>query len=250
MTKIDLNSIRSRLVFWFLLFTIIPLITVMLITYLQQAKNIEQRTLDKLTAIRDLKVNRLNDWLKERESDLRTMAADKELTDLEYIIKKESFNKADTEILNKVNQIIQRYQKNYSSYHDIFIINPYNAKIISATNDSLLGKDTKSKKYFTNSVKTKELAFTDVYYSEFLSHNTITYSIPIFCNQHNKKHIVGILVAYIDFKSSIYKLLLNRIGLGKTGETLIVNKNGFVVGYSNSFCCNNKRSHRTHNKNL
>ncbi|MCF8298209.1 MAG: response regulator [Saprospiraceae bacterium] len=224
MIKIDINSIRSRLLFWFLLLTIIPLTTVMLITYTQQAKNIEKRTFDKLTAIRDLKVNRLNAWLTERESDLRTMATNKELTDLEYIIKDESINTTDNHILKEVNEIIHRYQKNYTSYHDIFIINPHNARIISTTNDSLLGKDVKSKDYFKNPLKTGKLSFSDVYYSEFLSHNTITYSIPIFCTQHNGEHIIGILVAYLDLDSTLYKLLLNRVGLGKTGETLIVNK--------------------------
>ncbi|NOY97531.1 MAG: response regulator, partial [Chlorobi bacterium] len=53
---------------------------------------------------------------------------------------------------------------------------------------------------------------------------SMDYSIPIFCNRHADEHIVGILVASIDLHNSLFKMLLERVGLGKTGETLIVNK--------------------------
>ncbi len=52
----------------------------------------------------------------------------------------------------------------------------------------------------------------------------MTFSIPIFCIPHDREHISGILVARVDLKKSLYFLLLNRTGMGETGETLIVNK--------------------------
>ena len=51
---------------------------------------------------------------------------------------------------------------------------------------------------------------------------TMTMSIPIFNIEKNT--IIGIFVARIDLKNSLYKMLFDRVGLGKTGETLIVNK--------------------------
>jgi CheY-like chemotaxis protein/signal transduction histidine kinase/HAMP domain-containing protein len=51
------------------------------------------------------------------------------------------------------------------------------------------------------------------------------FAIPIRCFQHKGKHIVGILVGRVRLEKSLYALLSNRIGLGKTGETLIVDHN-------------------------
>jgi signal transduction histidine kinase/DNA-binding response OmpR family regulator/HAMP domain-containing protein len=56
----------------------------------------------------------------------------------------------------------------------------------------------------------------------------MTFSIPIFSIKDNA-HIVGILVARINLDQSLYKLLLDRVGLGKTGETLIVNKDAIAL---------------------
>ena len=229
MIKIDFNSIRSRLVFWFLILTLIPLSTVMLITYIQEVKVIEQSAFDKLIAIRDLKVERLKDWLSERESDLTTIAADKELLDLEHIISKKSYDTEDESILSNVNQTLKRYHKNYSAYHDIFIINPINAQIIASTDQTLEWYIQDSIDYFNKTIESRQLEFTDVHFSKHLGHNTIAYSIPIFSNNLEAKHIVGILVAYIDLENSLYDMLLERVGLGKTGETLIVNKDGLAL---------------------
>ncbi|MCD4681377.1 MAG: response regulator, partial [Bacteroidales bacterium] len=50
----------------------------------------------------------------------------------------------------------------------------------------------------------------------------------IYCWEHNQ-HIIGIVVARIDLDRSLYKLLNNRVGLGETGETLIVNEDVLVL---------------------
>ena len=47
-------------------------------------------------------------------------------------------------------------------------------------------------------------------------------SIPIHARSSSKKPF-GVLVARIDLIPSLYDLLLDRTGMGKTGETLIVN---------------------------
>lgn len=90
MKQFKFNSIRVRLTYWFLLLTLIPLIFVLLITYFQRVNVIETASFDKLEAIRDLKVERLNDWLFERAGDMRAMSHDNELTDLEQLISKTS----------------------------------------------------------------------------------------------------------------------------------------------------------------
>ncbi len=218
------NRIRTRLTFWFLLLIFIPLLTVLTITYFKQVNVIQSKTIDKLTAIRDLKVIELTNWIFERIGDLHVISSDKELTDLELIINKTSYNKSDNVILESSRQILNRYLTHYPAYYELFVIDPVNAKIVVSTNKKMEGRNRLTNDYFTKSIHYNEVAFKDVYYSTTLLANSMAYSIPIFCNEHSGKHIVGILVARINLEKSLYKMLMNRVGLGKTGETFIVNK--------------------------
>ena len=87
MKLFEFKSIRGRLSYWFLILSLIPLFSTLVITYFQRVSVIETRTFDKLTALRDLKVTRLNDWIIELESDISAVSTDNELTDLELVIK-------------------------------------------------------------------------------------------------------------------------------------------------------------------
>jgi len=134
MKKFAFKSIKNRLVFWFLLIALVPLMAALLITYTQRVNVIEARTFDKLTAIRDLKVERVQDWVLERTGDTYNFSADKEFTELENIIQKTSYDQNDLRIIANCRRILLRCLKNYTAYYDLFIINPLNGNVIASTN--------------------------------------------------------------------------------------------------------------------
>jgi signal transduction histidine kinase len=77
-------------------------------------------------------------------------------------------------------------------------------------------------------LKTRRLSITNIHYSNKLNKPCMAFSVPIF-SVMDSNHIAGILVARIHPEASLYKMLLNRTGVGKTGETLIVNKNAIAL---------------------
>ena len=223
------TKIRIRFTTWFLLLTIVPLIGNLTVTYIKQTAYIENNAIDKLTAIRDLKVIELKNWISERNNDLQTISVDKELTDLESIINKTSFNKADNEILENSRSILNRYMKNCHAYSELFIINPLNAKVLVSTNKLMEGKDRSSDDYFINAMKYKTVTFKDIFYSNTLNENSMSFYIPVFGESNSGNQTVGVLVARIDLENSLNKMFLNRVGLGKSGEILIINKDRIVL---------------------
>ena len=80
------NKIKNRLTFWLLLVSIVPLIAGFSIIYFQRVEAIKHEAFNKLTAIRDLKVEQLNRWLLEREGDINTISGDFEVRDLESVV--------------------------------------------------------------------------------------------------------------------------------------------------------------------
>lgn len=224
MKKFEFKSLRTRLTYWFLTLTLVPLMFVIIITYMQRVHVIELRTFDKLTAIRDLKVDRLKSWLFEREGDMIVLSSDDELTNLESVINKLSYNQNDIAILVNGRELLNRYIENYEAYNELFIINSQDGKILLSTNSFIEGEDKSTDEYFTKPMQSGEMSIKDIYFSKSRSEYTMAYSIPIFSKGNTSRQIIGILVARIDLKNSLYKMLLERVGLGETGETLIVNK--------------------------
>ncbi len=238
MKKIAFTSIRTNLTFWFLILALVPLILAMVIIYNVSSKAFEERSFDKLTAIRDLKVGQLESWIGERNGDFRTFT---ENTDPKLIF--EAITTPDTDPSNdaleqKIRDVLYNYQKTYMVYEEIYIINTQTDLVEISTNIPNEDKNKKGENFYSEALKTTKICVGDVHYSPETGKNILTLSSAIYNHSNNSQELIGVLVANVDLSVSLYPLLLNRTGLGKTGETLIVNKNGVALnelrGYQNA----------------
>ena len=226
--KFQFKTIRNRLTFWFIFLTFLFLIMVIVVIYFQRVQSIESDSIEKLTAIRNLKVAQVNSWIDERMADIKTITGDYEIRDLETVTLKKSSAQSTAEALKTAKYLLFSYMQNYKDYNEIFIIHPKTSKIFCSTNKTSEGVNKSEDLYFTEPLKTGKPYIKDIYYSKALNRNTMTFSAPIYCGEHGV-HIVGIVVARVDLKNSLYSLLLDRTGMGLTGETLIVNKDRLAL---------------------
>jgi PAS domain S-box-containing protein len=218
------KSIIVRLTSWFLIIAIAPLIAACILIYNQTIQFRKASTYDKLETIRDLKVEKLNSWLDERIGNVHTIAADREIRILERYHegrKEDIFQNSD--VVTETRNRMKRYLENYNSFKDIAIISPRSKKILISTHEDNEGLDSSRAPYFTEALKTRKLFIHDIFYSTIENTPCMAFSIPVISLTDNS-HVIGILVARIDLDASLYKILLNRTGMGKTGETFIVNK--------------------------
>ncbi len=230
MKQFTFKSIKTRLTFWFLILTLIPLVFVLFVTYIQQVNEMEHDTFEKLTTIRDLKVSNLNNWLTEKERDITAISERGEFTKLKEIFKKKHLQQNDIEVLENCNRIINAYLKRFPEYSEIFIINAQTGGIELSTNKNNIGINKSKNLYFTKPLQTQKLYIKGIYSSkENESSTQMAFSTPIFDTKSNASQIIGILVVQFDLENSLFKRLLQRTGLGKTGEALLVNHEGFVL---------------------
>ncbi len=222
--KFQFKSVKTRLIFWFLLVALLPLVTGMAITYKQRSAFVREEAFDKLKTIRDLKVMQVNSWIEQITGDILTVSQDYEIRDLEQLFNRKERTPDDLAILANARKILGRYLQNYQSYNEIFIINPLSGIIEVSTNKQCEGIDKSKDSYFTEPMRTKQTYIKDVFYSTVYKKPCMTVAVPIFCLVHQGEHCVGIVVARINLESSLYPLLLNRTGMGETGETMIVNE--------------------------
>jgi len=217
------KTIRTNLILWFLIVSIVPLGVGMTITYTQQRSAMEQEAINKLVAIRDLKVQQVEKWLSDRIGNLHTLGHENELVILEDVFNNIVTGQNEYAVNENIHRIINRYLEDFAVYEEIFIINPQNGLVDYSTNEDSEGADKFADVYFTTPMNTREHYISDIYRST-TNHHTMIFSAPVFCTQHNPNNIVGILALRMELDDTLYALLLNKVGLGDTGETLIVNK--------------------------
>ncbi|MDL1963016.1 MAG: response regulator [Deltaproteobacteria bacterium] len=223
-TGLQFKSFKTRLTFWFLIVALLPMITIIVIVYNQWTQSIKKNAFSKLGAVRDLKVKQVNTWLDERIGDLRTVSEDLKIRDLEKIFNKTERTQNDIKIIGNTRTTLRSYLKNYRDYQEIFIINQLSGKVEVSTDMSKEDIDMSKNLYFTEPMRTKQVYIKDIYYSKTLNKPFMSFSIPIYCSAHGGKHITGIMVVRVDLQLTLHDLLLDRTGMGNTGETLLVNK--------------------------
>jgi signal transduction histidine kinase len=182
-----------------------------------------------IEAVRDQKVIEVNHWLNERIIDISTIADTDDIRILEQIdFDKEKNRQSDTAIVTKARNLLNRYLQNYDDYQEILIVSPDTRNILVSTDKEAEGENRSKDIHVTEAVQTRKLSIADIHYSSRLNKPSMSFSVPVF-SLTNSSHIIGILVANINLETSLYQMLLNRTGVGKTGETLIVNKDATAL---------------------
>jgi len=222
------RSIKAKLSFWFVVVGLIPLSLALTVSYVQGARIIKNDSLDKLSAIRDLKASNLHEWITERRHDLEVVAKSHQILSVENILIKKDIDQADRKIILRAREGLNNSVTGHPTYKALLIIDAA-GEIVVSTKKEQEGKNELSNAFFKNAMQSGQGHIKDIYYSELLSENTISFSEPIRCTEHDGEHIIGVLVALIDLDYSLYKLLNNGTGLGDTGESLIVNNKGLAL---------------------
>jgi len=217
------GSIRVRLTFWFLVLALVPLFIGIMMSYKQEKQAIEQDALEKLISIRDLKVQQVEKWIDNRIGDVILMSEDFGIRSLEKIFDKKVKSVDDINRIETTRDFLSMVQRRHNDYEEIFFIDANSGIIKLSNNLNSEGNNKSSDLYFTVPLETGQVYIKDIHISQTLNRPQMTISSPIYCLEHGH-HIIGILVARINLKNSLYALLKNRVGLGETGETLVVNK--------------------------
>jgi CheY-like chemotaxis protein/signal transduction histidine kinase/HAMP domain-containing protein len=223
--KFEIKSLKTNLIFWFLVIAITPLIVVVGAIYYQRVQSIKESEFNKLEAIREFKVREVNNWLDSRIGDIQTLSSDFEIRGLENIFEKQEHTQNDMNMLLNARNHLDRYKRYRQDFIEVFIISAATGKIAVSTNKLHEGDDRQEDLGFVEPMRRKNIYIKDIYHSSTDQILCMDFSTPIFCIDHDGEHIVGILAVRIDLEHSLYDLLLNRAGMGETGETLIVDNN-------------------------
>ena len=218
------KSLMARLVTYFLALSAIGVILTTLISLSIVRTALTQSIYDRLGAVATLKEDELNRWVTDQSSELVSIAQNKDLIDdmiAFSTFKEESidYKKAHDRLFAELTVEV----KHYTSFQEMILLSPVGGRILVSTDVQNEGLYRVSDTYYTQG--RLKLFVQNVYTSPLTGEPTMTISTPVL---DSKGNLVGVLAAHVNLER-LDSIVLQRAGLGTTGETYLVDRtNSFV----------------------
>ncbi|MFO0795634.1 MAG: ATP-binding protein [Candidatus Brocadiaceae bacterium] len=242
------KSIKVQLICSICFLTTVPLLIICIMEYYSSKNAIEQRVIEQLTSIADLKKDELSNWLEERLTDTAVIARNKILAAAVTSLIHQRRRCENVEQLkhlepgktnyNRVLENLHVLKQFYKHYNVISVIDGANGEVVVSTYPEIVGKTMTSFNSYLDVLEKKEVSIKDIHASELTGQNCITYYCPICLTNtltlETSDIIIGVILLDIDVRNSIEPLIRNWPGMGKTGETLLVRREGNNIVYLNN----------------
>ncbi len=220
------QSIKGKFLIFALCISLIPITVVTTIYYLHAGSTLKRQTLEELGKIAEAKrihVLSFMEKLKIRTLDFSTDGFIRNT--IEKIIMR---GDAQQGTVKRLNRYLLKHKK--STYHHLraIIITDNDGRIVSSTQENLVGNTI-----FDNGVQIKvfgkkfgEICVCQPRYYPYLDANCIFVSAPL-TSLHNADSLGVIINAYS--LSALNEIMLDRIGMGETGEIYLVNRDKIML---------------------
>ena len=263
-------SLRSKLILLFLAVSLIPLICCGWLAYSYAQKALKAEVINKLVAVRDIKAHRIAEYFEERLSDVKVFSqnpftvnalrafcdsvetgingADKAeiINDLRahYLGQSNLTNAGDGSAYSTVHAeyhpIFKAYKEIYD-YYDIFLVETKTGNVIySVTKEEDFGTSLNSGPYaHTNIghifqetlVNDRDFSLLEDFSYYPPSEDAASFvALPIF----DETKQIGVLIFQLS-TAQIDTIMQENTGLGKTGETLLVSSDDFLLRSNSRF---------------
>ena len=242
------QSIKVKLICYFMLMTILPILIVSSTVYTSGKKAVNERVIEKLTSIADLKKAQLSNWLQERIVDIGVLSANKSLeisfSNLLYLRK--AFHTIGG---MKESEIGKGYYKRLSEYlgkikskficcDEIAILDVENGEIIISTNELNIGLMDCDYQHYLDVLENNEAPFKDVHYSGYTKQRGITFFCimkrPDPITLEETEVINGIILIRVNTGATVDPLVQEWPGRGNTGESILVRREGNYLVFLNN----------------
>ncbi len=211
-------KLRTLLIIILFVFAILPALIIGIISINASKDTIKEQIYDHLKTTAQSRSDHIESSLEEQKEKVELI---KNMPAFPIFLKLSETDDDYIEWQERINGILDTAI--HEDFIEVFILNK-DGKIIKSTSKEHVGLDKSTDSYF---IYGKEKTYIkDFYYSETFGKNLFTISSPIL--DENSKELLGVLVVRID-KIDINEITLDRTGLGETGETYLINQDGFMI---------------------
>ncbi len=223
MAKNKKQKLSTRLVVYFLLIAVLPMVVIGYVSQQASQKAMQSHLFDHLLSVLDLKEQEINERVDDFAYSLgfveKLIRDDVNKAYKAYKNGGKEYKEQCGVIENKLEQLLN----NKEIFFEFFIMDVQTGEICLSTDQKQIGKIKEANFYFQEGKR--DVFIQNIYYSLTLGEPAMTISIPI-------KDKLGNTIAVLAGRLTLDKLkniMSQRAGLGETGETYLVNKFNFLL---------------------
>ena len=209
-------SLRSRLLITFILLASLPVLITGIVSSFINVQGQRNASFDQLASVAQLKTSEIAAWVSSLQINLDLILQDKNIINSTSTIIQNSTEaeSAKTEIRDRFNNL----NKTTGYFEELFIMNE-NGEVILSTNPSQEGKIFSTQSFYHEGLKAAHVA--PPIYDVSLAKYTIIFSQPI---KNESGSVMGIIAGRANL-NVLDQIMVERAGLGDTGETYLVGSN-------------------------
>lgn len=242
------KSIKVKLICYFILMTALPIMIISNTAYNRGKRALNDRVIEKLTSIAELKKAQLSNWLQERLIDIGVLSTNKSLevsfSNLLYLRKAfRSVGKMkESEIgevyYKRLSEYLNKLKEKFVYCNEISMLDIENGEIMMSTTESNIGLIDEDYPYCLDVLGRNDLPFKDIHYSKYTKQigmtlfGTLKKTDPVTMEETDV--VNGIVIIRINTNNAIGSLLQDWPGSGETGETLLVRRTGDQLLFLNN----------------
>ncbi len=216
------RSLLARLVGYFLLLSLATVSLVGLIAYIRAREALKQSVFDRLGAVATLKEDELNRWIDDQRRDVVFIAWLPEVRAQAGLLLSRPSSDPDYQTAYELLTEYLKFVVTSTSDSAELLILDLDGHVILSTDKAREGLSQAEAFYF---LQGRSRLTQQVYTSPQTGEPIITLATPLF---DDRKRRVGVLASDLDL-ARIDRLILERTGLGTSGETYLVNSANVFV---------------------
>lgn len=216
-----LQSIKSKVLAFALLATLIPSLTMGSLSYVETKQALTEKITEEFRNVTAHTAREIDLWLKERFYDVRVFSSSYEVTEnLEKIRTPHAAPEGDR-ALRRLSDYLSSVRRKFTDYDEFLVLDP-NARVVATTAEQpgaiRLPRD------WPSLAQTDKAILGAVYWDEALEKVAMMIAVPI--KAANGRHL-GVLTA----KLNLHKIrdVLKSFAIGKTGHVYVVLPDGTLA---------------------
>ena len=213
-------SLRNRLLITFILLASLPVLITGLISSLINVQGLRNASFNQLSSVAQLKTSEIAAWVSSLQINLNLIMQDKSIVqDIRFIIQ----NTAEADTLKiETRDRFNNLNKTAGYFEELFIMDG-NGEVILSTSPSQEGKIFSTQSFYHEGLQAPHVA--PPIYDVSLAKYTIIFSQPI---KNDSGTVLGVIAGRANL-DVLDQIMLERAGLGDTGETYLVGSNYAVL---------------------
>ena len=201
-----LDSIRSQMLVFALLATLIPSFTTAWISYLQNKRSLTEKITGELQSVSAQTAREMDLWVKERLYELRVFASSYEVSENLDRIPRAGGARA----LERLTDYLRSVRERFTDYQELLVVDPEGTAVASTAGQPTPAHLPPS---WAKIIRADHAVVGDVYWDGALKKGILVFAVPIY---QTGGRFLGALTAKLDL-SAVHKLL-RRFATGQLAE--------------------------------